>query len=440
MPWEVVFVAATEGSTGTGPNSAFATPVCRPWTGRLNYESADEVARDGYLAMTFRYIRTDDQSDAAAESRTAMLQRLLASKADEGIDVIELRVQMGKSGYVRTSHAWEDDGEGSHLEDDDGSVLLIGGVTPADLATAIVDRAREHVDEQGGSKNFRVVGLRRVEGDDGEDEEEILHFLLPATMFAAAGQGSPTEARENHDAIMAGYLQLTRQNDQMFRWFLEMMKQSPVLLAKVIELVEHLGDQIDGGRQHDLQQVLSILEFEAGRDQRWMEHDAAKHRTTQRANIAGRAVEVAGPDVMTLLQQLVTRIMSGGATQPESDDADSPTTASSSSGPKAKTSERKRSAYAKKLDDVLNDVPKQGIAKSRLVLTNDEWDVIEAARVAPTDEEFRALAQKLYELWTAEGEEVTKQRMGQLVNALGMKASMALVELMRMAQSQEGTK
>ena len=66
--------------------------------------------------MAFRHIRTDDPThDYARDSRVQLLERLLARHADEGVDVLELRMQMGKSGYVATEHRWEDDGLGGDL-------------------------------------------------------------------------------------------------------------------------------------------------------------------------------------------------------------------------------------------------------------------------------------------------------------------------------------
>lgn len=150
--------------------------------------------------MAFKH--TDDPSTPTNDTRT----RLLVRHAAEGFDVLELRRQMGKAGYVPTEHKWEDDGGGDDLTDEDGSVLLIGGMPPADLASEIVETARLHVDETNDRKNYRVVALRRSEGENGdEEEEEVFRFLLPATMF---GGGMPdpatgSDARENHDALMA---------------------------------------------------------------------------------------------------------------------------------------------------------------------------------------------------------------------------------------------
>lgn len=71
--------------------------------------------------------------------------------------MLELRLKMGKSGYVPTEHRWEDDGAGEDLTDEHGQV-------PADLAAELRDTARQHVDETNESMNYRIVALRNVEG------------------------------------------------------------------------------------------------------------------------------------------------------------------------------------------------------------------------------------------------------------------------------------
>lgn len=376
--------------------------------------------------MTFRHVRTDDPTqDPANDSRTRLLERLLTRHADDGLDVLELRVQMGKSGYVATPHRWEDDGEGDHLSDDSGEALLIGGMTPGDLAVELVDTARQHVDENGERKNYRIVGLRHVEGDDdGEEQEQLFRFLLPATMFGAAPDPSTSsDSRENHDAMMSANQQIQRQNDQLFRVLMDVVRQYPIVLAKVTELLEQLGDQLGGGRQHDLQQVLSILEFESGRDERWMSHDRSKQRADHRADLAGKAVDLAGPDVMTLLRDVVATVMSGNS---RAQGEDAPDTA-----PPSSESEPTRSRLATRLNDALAQVPKTGIGKARLLVDEDEWRLIETARGVATDEEFAALFRKLQELWTARGEEATKELMGKLIEALGLKPAMTLGALIR---------
>ncbi|MCA9710018.1 MAG: hypothetical protein KDK70_29535, partial [Myxococcales bacterium] len=122
--------------------------------------------------MTFRHVRTDDPQHPTDHSRTRLLERLLVRHAADGFDVLELRRQMGKSGYVPTEHRWEDDGAGEALTDEDGTVLLIGGTPPADLAAELVEAARHHVEETGERKNYRIVGLRTVEGADGDEEQQ----------------------------------------------------------------------------------------------------------------------------------------------------------------------------------------------------------------------------------------------------------------------------
>lgn len=392
--------------------------------------------------MAFKHIRTDDPSTPTNDTRTRLLEKVLVRHAAEGFDVLELRRQMGKAGYVPTEHKWEDDGGGDDLTDEDGSVLLIGGMPPADLASEIVETARQHVDETNDRKNYRVVALRRSEGENGdEEEEEVFRFLLPATMF---GGGMPdpatgSDARENHDALMAANQQLQRQNELLFRMLMEVVRQYPTMLHKCTELLEQLGDQLGGGRQQDLQQVLSILELEMTREQRWMDHDRAKQRTSHRADMFGKSIEIAGPDLMALLRKVFEMATTQ---QPQADagggttDASPPSSSSSTTPPPSSPGPTvvSFSRHARTLDQALASVPAAGIAKARKLLSEDDWKLIEAARKATDDDEFAALFTKLNESWTAKGEAATSQLMAALVDALGVKPAMAIGKLIKDVQ------
>lgn len=391
--------------------------------------------------MAFKHVRTDDPSTPTNDTRTRLLEKVLVRHAAEGFDVLELRRQMGKAGYVPTEHKWEDDGAGDDLTDEDGSVLLIGGMPPADLAAEIVETARQHVEETNDRKNYRVVALRRTEGEGGdEEEEEVFRFLLPATMF---GGGMPdpatgSDARENHDALMAANQQLQRQNELLFRMLMEVVRQYPTMLHKCTELLEQLGDQLGGGRQQDLQQVLSILELEMTREQRWMDHDRAKQRTSHRADMFGKSIEIAGPDLMALLR----KVFEMATTQQGQADGDgntasaspSPSSASATTTPPPPTpgpTVVPFSRYARTLDQALAGVPAAGIAKARKLLSEDDWKLIEAARKATDDDEFAAIFTKLEQSWTTKGEAATKELMAKLVSAIGVEPAMVIGKLLQ---------
>ncbi|MEM7160696.1 MAG: hypothetical protein AAF799_48110 [Myxococcota bacterium] len=391
--------------------------------------------------MTFRHFRTDDPTNPASDSHSRLLERLLIRHAAEGLDVLELRRQMGKNGYVPTEHRWENDGNGEDLTDEDGNVLLIAGVPPADLAAELIDTARQHVDETNERKNYRLVALRTTEGiDGGEEQEEVFRFLLPATMFGAVGDGTPpSESREQHDALMAANHQLQRQNDMLFRMLMDVVRQYPVVLGKSTELLEQLGDQLGGGRQQDLQQVLSILEFESGRDQRWMAHDRAKQRAGHRADLLGKSVAVAGPDLMVLLRKLVEELMAASKNTANVDPSADASTREQSHHPNtvnaSETTVNRTARYADRLNQLLSRVPAPGIAKARKLLDEYEWALLEAARRAESDDEFAAIIAKLTEGWTAQGEAKTEARMAGLIDALGMSSAMALGKLIEEVQA-----
>ena len=395
--------------------------------------------------MAFKHVRTDDPSTPTNDTRTRLLEKVLVRHAAEGFDVLELRRQMGKAGYVPTEHKWEDDGAGDDLTDEDGSVLLIGGMPPADLAAEVVETARQHVEETNDRKNYRVVALRRSEGENGdEEEEEVFRFLLPATMFGA-GMPDPvtgSDARENHDALLAANQQLQRQNELLFRMLMEVVRQYPTMLHKCTELLEQLGDQLGGGRQQDLQQVLSILELEMTREQRWMEHDRAKQRTNHRADVLGKSMEIAGPDLMTLLRKVfeMATTQQGPAEGPRTTSDPPPPSSSSSSTtpppppPPSGATVVPISRNARTLDQALASVPAEGIAKARTILAEDDWKLIEAARKATDDEEFAVIFTKLIESWKSKGEAATKELMTGLIEAIGIKPAMTIRKLVEEVQ------
>ncbi len=384
--------------------------------------------------MAFKHVRTDDPSTPTNDTRTRLLEKVLVRHAAEGFDVLELRRQMGKAGYVPTEHKWEDDGAGDDLTDEDGSVLLIGGMPPADLAAEIVETARQHVEETNDRKNYRVVALRRTEGEGGdEEEEEVFRFLLPATMF---GGGMPdpatgSDARENHDALMAANQQLQRQNELLFRMLMEVVRQYPTMLHKCTELLEQLGDQLGGGRQQDLQQVLSILELEMTREQRWMDHDRAKQRTSHRADMFGKSIEIAGPDLMALLRKVFEMVTTQQGQADAGSDAASASATTTPPPPTPGPTVVPFSRYARTLDQALAGVPAAGIAKARKLLSEDDWKLIEAARKATDDDEFAAIFTKLEQSWTTKGEAATKELMAKLVSAIGVEPAMVIGKLLQ---------
>lgn len=384
--------------------------------------------------MAFKHVRTDDPSTPTNDTRTRLLEKVLVRHAAEGFDVLELRRQMGKAGYVPTEHKWEDDGAGDDLTDEDGSVLLIGGMPPADLAAEIVETARQHVEETNDRKNYRVVALRRTEGEGGdEEEEEVFRFLLPATMF---GGGMPdpatgSDARENHDALMAANQQLQRQNELLFRMLMEVVRQYPTMLHKCTELLEQLGDQLGGGRQQDLQQVLSILELEMTREQRWMDHDRAKQRTSHRADMFGKSIEIAGPDLMALLRKFFEMATTQQGQADAGSDAASASATTTPPPPTPGPTVVPFSRYARTLDQALAGVPAAGIAKARKLLSEDDWKLIEAARKATDDDEFAAIFTKLEQSWTTKGEAATKELMAKLVSAIGVEPAMVIGKLLQ---------
>ncbi|MCA9710709.1 MAG: hypothetical protein KDK70_33015, partial [Myxococcales bacterium] len=380
--------------------------------------------------------------------------KVLSHHAAEDLGAIELRRHMGKSGYVPTPHRWELNDDEEDLTDDDGSVLLICGTPPGDLAGEIVQTARRHVEETGERKNYRVVGLRRTEDDDGEEDGEqvCFQFLLPASLLGSEVDepGTGSESREHHDALMAANQQLQRQNDLLFRMLMDVVRQYPVVLGKSTELMEQLGDQLGGGRKHDLEQILAILSFEAQRDQQWMEHDRAKQRAGHKADLLGKSFEVAGPDVLMLLRKVMEMLLTTGAAaqgQPQpgaaqGGTAPAPGSASSPSDSSGRGQTQTRSqtsqapdpaptsAFARRLDEALRAVPQGGIAKAKALLDEDEWRLIDAARRAGDDEEFAAIFAKLQQAWTVKGEAATKALMTKLIGALGMPAAMTLGRLL----------
>lgn len=367
--------------------------------------------------MAFRHARTDDPSNASANTRTRILERLLIQHAEEGLELIELRRQMGKSGYVPTPHYWQNDGNGDDLSDDDGTFLLIGGMAPIDLAVEIVEAARQFTEETGEHKNYRVVAYRSIPQDPEEQAEDAFTFSLPASMFSTPEEiGHSDASKEQHDAMMAMTQQFARQNETLFRMLMDVVRQYPAVLGKTTMLMEQLGDQIGGGRDHDMQQVLAILEFESRREERWMDHDRVKQRSGHRADLLSKSIEVAGPDLMQVIKEGIQRMTR--------DAAEGPTVDATATEPGE--APRPGSAFAAELDAVLSAVPEHGLGKAQELLTKDEWRLIQSARRATSDLEFMALFGRLRSKLLERTPQDVQALEGQLLMALGPSAAMAL--------------
>ncbi|MEX1364046.1 MAG: hypothetical protein AB1Z98_13035 [Nannocystaceae bacterium] len=302
---------------------------------------------------------------------------------------------------------------GEDLADDEGTYLLIAGVAPGDLAAEIVDTARQHTEETGEHKNYRVVVYRSGPEDPDGLPQEAFAFGLPASMFSAPDElrgGDPS--RDQHDAMLAMVEQFAQQNDTQFRMLMDVVRQYPVMLGRCSMLMEQLGDQLGGGRQHDVQQMLGILEFESRREERWMAHDGAKQRAGHRADLLAKSIDVAGPDLMQAVREGLQR-MAGGSTENSTEREEGSGSTSSSS-------------LAAKLDTVLGSVSEAGMARARELLTNDEWRLLEAARQAESDEELLALLGSLRSIMAQRGEDEIASLERELIVALGPEAALAL--------------
>ena len=367
--------------------------------------------------MALRHGRTDDPSNPSNNSRTRILERLLIQHAEQGIEFIELRRQQGKSGYMPTPHYWQNDGDGDDLSDDEGTFLLIGGMSPIDLATEIVETARQFTEETGEHRNYRVVVYRSFPQDAEVKPEVAFEFCLPASMFSAPEElGLSDTSREQHEQMMAVNQQFARQNESLFRILMDVVRQYPAMLSKTTMLMEQLGDQLGGERQHDIQQVMAVLEFESHRERRWMEHDRAKHRHDHRAGLLSKSIDMAGPDLMLLLREVFRRMQGGSAEPPTVD-----TTATEPGGAPPTGSK-----LAAELEAALQTVPEGGLGKAQALLTEDEWTLLQSARRASNDQEFMALFDRLHTtLRQRKPDEVTVLQ-GRLFFALGPDASMAI--------------
>lgn len=203
------------------------------------------------------------------------------------------------------------------------------------------------------------------------------------------------------------------------------------MLHKCTELLEQLGDQLGGGRQQDLQQVLSILELEMTREQRWMDHDRAKQRTSHRADMFGKSIEIAGPDLMALLRKVFEMVTTQQGQADAGSDAASASATTTPPPPTPGPTVVPFSRYARTLDQALAGVPAAGIAKARKLLSEDDWKLIEAARKATDDDEFAAIFTKLEQSWTTKGEAATKELMAKLVSAIGVEPAMVIGKLLQ---------
>ncbi|MCH9681298.1 MAG: hypothetical protein K0V04_07690 [Deltaproteobacteria bacterium] len=390
--------------------------------------------------MTFRHYRSNTHAHTAADKHRALLLRALQEHASAGIDVLELRRHMGSRGYVPTGDRWEDDGDGVDVEDGDGETLLLGGSTPEDLVAELFDAAQQDMAETGDSRNYQVLALRCIQGEDRDGQEVVFKLALPKAAFETSTDGAPQS--DQHDANMAVFQLLLSHNQESHRVTMDMARQYPALLSRVTDLfpkltevLEQLAEQVTDGRRFDVEKVMALLDHEATREARWMEHDRARQRADHRAGFANQAFDLTGPAIKELIATLMAQVFApkseATATQQENTTVTqqpTPTTSGSTATPPSS------SPLAQRLDALLAAVSDDKLTQARQLLSPDEWSLIAAARAAGDDDEFRALFDKLAESWRAHGKDHTQQLMTELAEALGMRTVMGLGELLREVQ------
>ena len=69
----------------------------------------------------------------------------------------------------------------------------------------------------------------------------------------------------------------------------------------------------------------------------------------------------------------------------------------------------------------------------RAEIGDDVWDLLKAGRSAKSDTEFRAIGQRIREVWEAEGQSAVTERMKRIAPILGPQKLMALVGLLKRA-------
>ena len=222
--------------------------------------------------MALACVGTDDRTSTPIDARIRQHQRSLSCDVAEGLNVLGLRQHVGKRGCV-TGHRWEGEGCGHARTDDDGSIVLIGGLSPTKLAVGFAETARHHV-ESCRRTSCCLVALTRIEGASAHDEEEAV-FLFPLPVAVCSETGAvpipaPTSERgEYHGGLVAVAL-LPLHWNALFRVPMDVVGHYLTVLGKSAELLEQLGGP-------DL--VLSIMDHESDCEQRLSEH--VLHRTNR---------------------------------------------------------------------------------------------------------------------------------------------------------------
>lgn len=372
--------------------------------------------------MAFKQVTSAEASNAVIGT----LARKLRAHAED-FQVLDLRVQSGKNGY-QSVHRWEDDGTEANLTGDDGTVILIAGSSPEDIARMVVEYAIQHVEESNEKgRNYKVFGLLLGEGE----EKETFSHLIPQATFGVTGNGGGgglVSNPDNHEVYTQIFSQLQRQNDKLFSTLMMIVGSWPTLMTKITELIEQLGDLNAGQSGNSTEALLQVLQFEAERERRWMEHDKAKQSHHDRAEILKEVIEVAGPDVLELMKKVFEEIKAGmgkrNTTTPNTsapDDAPAPAPAPS--------------GLAARLNELFRGLSADALKKVQALLSVDEWKLIDGARKAGDDDEFKALFQRLDQLWRERGQEDVKALQEELIKAIGMPAAYELNKLIKNARS-----
>ena len=256
-----------------------------------------------------------------------------------------------------------------------------------DLAATALDLADRHAQENGGAR-YQIRGL-------GEDRNNELKLRLFDYSVARGENWAQADAARARDAELLAGAELHRRIAQdSHRRYMEASAQTLELATTVRKLATE--------QNTDPVRLMKVA-FKI-RD-RELEHEENVASSREWHENFRKAVDIVGPDIASVLGDLF-RNYAGMNRE-------------TMSGP-----------LAQRLKAFLGDLTpaqRSGIADA---LGEDAWKLLERAGQAGDDAEFKALAQKLRELWQSQGEREVTEKMKRVAGLLGAK-TMALVQLLK---------
>lgn len=382
--------------------------------------------------MAFKRVHNDPKTPGGTPGETpnkhhpkiVALATTIGEWLSNGLEEIRLYHHRGRAGFQPTEHLYV-------VEDNDGVVdvegVTVRGVNPLEFAISLFGDIRDHADVEGAS-NYRVVGFRE---DDNGDTEKCFSFAIPKRLLADIPDGEVDPAEESIGSLLAGWKRLAegavKFNGEMQNRYLALANALPDLTGANAEMLlanaKALGEQ------------KPAMELELAKMQREREQETAEvqarlrhHRQQRNADLGRHAIDVLGPDVAAAFRMLVERYSEGLLGNTEVSDSRPSSSATSDASPSQPSSSS--CPLAQRLNDAWAEMGDDAIAEARDIFGPEIWGLIETARAASTDDEFKATIREIDVRFGRLGANAATAKISMFLPLVGPEGVKVFVELL----------